>query len=123
MLLPPFQADVLDTHIMAIAPTNLVHNIIATPGPLCRYWRQGQTGGRLTVLLIAGAVPGVVAGCVIRAKFLPGMNVFDLAGPRRPGWRLCGARLQHRLPEAVIRRGLGVVVVAVGTVFLAMGLS
>lgn len=34
-----------------------------------------------------------------------------------------GARLQHRLPEAVIRRGLRVVLVAVGAVFLAMGLS
>jgi hypothetical protein len=31
VLLPPFQASVLDTHIMAIAPTNLVHNIIASP--------------------------------------------------------------------------------------------
>ena len=34
-----------------------------------------------------------------------------------------GARLQHRLPEAAIRRGLGVVVVAVGVVFLGLGLS
>jgi uncharacterized membrane protein YfcA len=33
-----------------------------------------------------------------------------------------GARHQHRLPEAVIRRGLGVVVVAVGAVFLGLGL-
>jgi uncharacterized protein len=77
VLLPPFQASVLDTHIMAIAPTNLVYNIIASPGALYRYWRQGQTGGPLTRLLIAGTVPGVVAGCVIRAEFLPGMTVFD----------------------------------------------
>jgi uncharacterized membrane protein YfcA len=34
-----------------------------------------------------------------------------------------GTRLQHRLPEAAIRRGLGVVVVAVGVVFLGLGLS
>jgi len=33
-----------------------------------------------------------------------------------------GARYQHRLPEAAIRRGLGVVVVAVGAVFLGLGL-
>jgi hypothetical protein len=31
--------------------------------------------------------------------------------------------LQPRLPETAIRRGLGVVVVVVGAVFLAMGLS
>ena len=34
-----------------------------------------------------------------------------------------GARLQHRLPEAAIRRGLGVMVVAVGALFLGWGLS
>jgi uncharacterized protein len=221
---------VLDTPIMAIAPTNLVYNIIATPGALYRYWRQRQTAGRLTALLLAGTVPGVVAGSVIRAKFLPGMHVFDftvavvlvpfglwlalarapepharrsrlpaaalvaiaavvgcvggiygvgggsalaplliadghppsLAAPaalastfvtsvagvltftvlaathqgRPPDWPTgillglgglaggyVGARLQPRLPEAVIRRGLGAVLVAVGAAFLAMGLS
>jgi uncharacterized membrane protein YfcA len=58
VLLPPFQRSVLDMHVMAIAPTNLVFNIIAVPGALYRYWRQGQTGGRLAGLLIAGTVPG-----------------------------------------------------------------
>jgi len=77
VLLPPFQRSVLGTPVMAIAPTNLVYNIIATPGALYRFWRQGQTGGRLTGLLIAGSVPGVVAGCVIRAVFLPGRHKFD----------------------------------------------
>src|SRR5215831_8136775 len=77
VLLPPFQFSVLDMHVMAIAPTNLVYNIVATPGALYRYWRQGQTGGRLAVLLVAGCVPGVVAGCVIRAVVLPGMATFD----------------------------------------------
>jgi uncharacterized membrane protein YfcA len=230
VLLPPFQASVLDMHIMAIAPTNLVYNIIATPGALYRFWRQRQTGGQLTGLLIAGTVPGVVAGCVIRAVFLPGMAVFDfivagvlvplgawlaLVPPPEPGARrsrlpraalvviaaavgcvggiygvgggsilapvliadghppfraapaalastfvtsvagvltftllaahhhgrppdwptgillgigglaggYAGARFQHRLPEAAIRRGLGIVIVAVGAVFLAIGLS
>jgi uncharacterized membrane protein YfcA len=33
-----------------------------------------------------------------------------------------GARFQHRLPEAAIRRGLGVVIVTVGAVFLTLGL-
>ena len=47
VLLLPFQPSVLDTHIMAISPTNLVYNIIANPGALYRYWRQRQTGGQL----------------------------------------------------------------------------
>jgi uncharacterized protein len=42
-----------------------------------RYWRQGQTGGSLTWLLLAGTLPGVVAGSVIRVYVLPGPVVFD----------------------------------------------
>jgi uncharacterized protein len=43
-----------------------------------RYWRQGQTGGRLALVLTAGTLPGVIAGSVIRVKLLPGPRVFDL---------------------------------------------
>jgi uncharacterized membrane protein YfcA len=111
VLLPPFQQSVLDTPVMAVAPTNLVYNIIATPGALYQFWRQRQTGGRLTALLIAGAVPGVVAGCVIRARFLPGMDVFDfiVAGVLIPfGLWLALVRppapdaRQPRLPQAAL---------------------
>jgi uncharacterized membrane protein YfcA len=56
----------------------LLYNVVATPGAIYRYWRQGQTGGRLTLLLIAGTLPGVVAGSVIRIELLPGPRVFDL---------------------------------------------
>jgi hypothetical protein len=52
--------------------------VVATPGALYRYWRQGQTGGRLALVLIAGTLPGVVAGSVIRVMLLPGPHVFDL---------------------------------------------
>jgi uncharacterized protein len=51
--------------------------VVATPGALYRYWRQGQTGGRLAVVLIAGTLPGVIAGSVIRVELLPGARVFD----------------------------------------------
>ena len=78
VLLPPFQAAVLGTASLAITPTNLVYNVVATPGALYRYWRQGQTGGRLALVLIAGALPGVIAGSVIRVELLPGEDVFDL---------------------------------------------
>lgn len=47
-------------------------------GALYRYRRQGQTGGRLTWLLLAGTVPGVIAGSVIRVHLLPGPATFDL---------------------------------------------
>jgi hypothetical protein len=78
VLLLPFQVSVLGTPSPAVTPTNLLYNVVATPGALYRYWRQGQAGGRLTLALLAGTVPGVVAGSVIRVRLLPGPRMFDL---------------------------------------------
>jgi uncharacterized membrane protein YfcA len=78
VLLLPFQVSVLGTPSPAVTPTNLLYNVVATPGALYRYWRQGQTGGRLALVLIAGTLPGVVAGSVIRVELLPGPRVFDV---------------------------------------------
>jgi len=79
VLLLPFQVRVLGTPGPSVTPTNLLYNVVSTPGALYRYWRQGQTGGRLALVLIAGTVPGVIAGSVIRVELLPGPRVFDLA--------------------------------------------
>ena len=78
VLLLPFQISVLATPSPSVTPTNLLYNVVATPGALYRYWRQGQTGGRLSLVLIAGTLPGVIAGSVIRVELLPGPHVFDL---------------------------------------------
>jgi uncharacterized protein len=78
VLLLPFQVSVLGTPSPSVTPTNLLYNIIATPGALYRYWRQGQTGGRLALVLIAGTLPGVIAGSVIRVELLPGPHIFDV---------------------------------------------
>jgi uncharacterized protein len=90
VLLLPFQVGVLGTPSPAVTPTNLLYNVIATPGALYRYWRQRQTGVALAGLLIAGTVPGVIAGSVIRVELLPSPAVFDLviAGVMVPlgGW-------------------------------------
>jgi uncharacterized protein len=78
VLLLPFQVSVLGTPSPSVTPTNLLYNVVSTPGALYRYWRQGQTGGQLALLLIAGTLPGVIAGSVIRVKLLPGPHVFHL---------------------------------------------
>ncbi|MGO8885950.1 MAG: sulfite exporter TauE/SafE family protein [Streptosporangiaceae bacterium] len=77
VLLLPFQVSVLGTPSPAVTPTNLLYNVVATPGALYRYWRQGQTGGRLALVLIAGTLPGVIAGSVIRVTLLPSPHLFD----------------------------------------------
>ena len=72
VLLLPFQVGVLGTPSPAVTPTNLLYNVVATPGALYRYWRQGQVGGRLTRLLVLGTLPGVIVGSIIRVELLPG---------------------------------------------------
>jgi uncharacterized protein len=78
VLLLPFQVSVLGTPSPAVTPTNLLYNVVATPGALYRYWRQHQAGGRLALLLTAGTVPGVIAGSVIRVELIPGPKIFGL---------------------------------------------
>ena len=78
VLLLPFQVSVLGTPSPAVTPTNLLYNVVATPGALYRYWRQGQAGGRLALVLIAGTLPGVIAGSVIRVELIPSPKIFDL---------------------------------------------
>jgi uncharacterized membrane protein YfcA len=78
VLLLPFQVSVLGTPSPAVTPTNLLYNVVATPGAVYRFWRQGQIAGRLTLVLMAGTLPGVIAGSVIRVEVIPGPRVFDL---------------------------------------------
>jgi len=78
VLLLPFQVSVLGTPSPAVTPTNLLYNVLSTPGALYRYRRQHQTGGKLALLLMAGTLPGVIAGSIIRVELVPGPRVFDL---------------------------------------------
>jgi uncharacterized protein len=78
VLLLPFQVSVLGTPSPAVTPTNLLYNVVASPGAIWRYWQQGRTGGNLSWLLPAGTLPGVIGGLVIRVYLLPGPVVFDL---------------------------------------------
>jgi uncharacterized membrane protein YfcA len=85
-----------------VTPTNLLYNVVATPGALYRYWRQGQAGGTLTVLLLVGTIPGVVFGLVIRVELLPGPEAFEIvvAVVLVPlgSWLAMNARLDDETP-------------------------
>ncbi|WP_230196869.1 sulfite exporter TauE/SafE family protein [Streptomyces coriariae] len=78
VFLLPVQVSVLGVPSPAVTPTNLLYNVVAGPGALLRYWRAGRLGGPLTGLLIAGTVPGVVIGAVIRVFAVPGPRIFRL---------------------------------------------
>lgn len=78
VFLLPVQVSVLGVPSPAVTPTNLLFNVVAGPGALVRYRRAGRLGGPLTRLLVAGTVPGVVLGAVIRVFAVPGPRVFRL---------------------------------------------
>jgi uncharacterized membrane protein YfcA len=61
-----------------VTPTNLLYNVVSVPGALFRYGRQQQLGGPLTRQLVAGTVPGVILGAVIRVYFASGPRLFRL---------------------------------------------
>lgn len=78
VFLLPVQLDVLRVPNPAVTPTNLLFNVLATPGSLFRYHRQRQLYGPLTRLLIVGTLPGVVLGAIIRVHLVPGARLFRL---------------------------------------------
>ena len=78
VLLLPIQVSVLDVPSPAVTPTNLLYNVVATPGALWRYWQLGQLRGSLPARLIAGTLPGVVIGAVLRVEVLSGPKTFLL---------------------------------------------
>src|SRR5690606_25077093 len=78
VFLLPVQLSVLSVPSPAVTPTNLLFNVVATPGALLRYRRRGQLGGPLTRLLVLGTLPGVVIGAVVRVFLLPGPQAFRL---------------------------------------------
>lgn len=78
VFLVPAQISLLHTPSPAVTPTNLLYNLIAIPGALLRFHREGRLVGPLTRLLILGTLPGVVAGAVIRVELLDRGNAFLL---------------------------------------------
>lgn len=76
VFLLPIQFSVLHVPSPAVTPTNLLFNVVATPGALTRYRRHAPLRSPLTTLLLAGTVPGVVIGAVVRVFLIPGPRLF-----------------------------------------------
>ncbi|MEU5112886.1 sulfite exporter TauE/SafE family protein [Streptomyces longwoodensis] len=78
VFLLPVQLSVLGVPSPAITPTNLLFNVVAGPGALLRYRREGLLLSPLTRRLVAGTLPGVVIGAVVRVFAVPGATAFRL---------------------------------------------
>jgi hypothetical protein len=101
VLLLPIQLSILHVPSPAVTPTNLLFNVGSVPGGLMRFWRERRLFNDLTWLLVAGTLPGVVAGAIIRVEWLSGGSAFTLvaAGVLLPlgVWLALGSQ---RLPRA-----------------------
>jgi len=78
VLLLPFQVSVLATPSPAVTPTNLLYNVVATPGAAVPLLAAGPDRRAAGPGAHRRTLPGVVAGSVIRVKLIPGPRVFDL---------------------------------------------
>lgn len=103
VFLLPVQLGVLGVPSPAATPTNLLYNVLATPGGLVRWWRTGAVDTALTRLLVTAALPAVLAGAALRATVLSGrLAVLIMVGTvltALGGWLLIGPRAGSRERE------------------------
>jgi hypothetical protein len=75
-VLLPFQVSVLGFTSPAVSPTNLVFNVVAIPSGVARYIREQRMVWPLTWIVVAGTLPGVIAGGFLRIHWLPDPGAF-----------------------------------------------
>jgi uncharacterized membrane protein YfcA len=109
VLLLPIQLSILHVPSPAVTPTNLLFNVAAVPGGLLRFWHERRLVNHLTWLLVAGTVPGVIVGAIIRVEWLSGGRAFELiaAGVLLPLglWLALGSQRLARNRPAPARKG------------------
>lgn len=77
-LLLPFQVSILGFLSPAVSPTNLVYNIVGIPSGIYRYIREKRMAWPLAWVIIAGTIPGVFLGVILRIKYLPNPSHFKV---------------------------------------------
>ncbi|MDL2307735.1 sulfite exporter TauE/SafE family protein [Desulfovibrio sp. OttesenSCG-928-C06] len=77
-LLLPFQVSGLGYTAPSVSATNQFFNIIATPGGIYRYLREGRMLWPLAAVLLLGTFPGVFIGALIRVTCLTEVSRFKL---------------------------------------------
>ena len=75
-LLLPFQVSVLGFSSPAVSSTNHLYNVVAIPSGIYRFYKEKRMLWPLTWLIVAGTLPGVFAGALIRIRYLPSPAVF-----------------------------------------------
>jgi len=90
-LLLPFQMSVLGFTSPAVSATNQLFNVVAIPSGVVRYVREGRMVWPLAWVVVAGTLPGVLVGAVVRVRLLPDPTAFKVFAGLVLAW--IGARL------------------------------
>ena len=77
-LLLPFQMSFLGYIHPSVSATNQLFNIVAIPSGVYRYCKEGRMVWPLTWVVVAGTLPGVFIGAVVRVTWLPDPRNFKL---------------------------------------------
>lgn len=77
-LLLPFQMSVLGYVNPSVSATNQLYNVFSNPAAIFRYHNEGRLVWPLAWTLVAGTLPGVWAGALIRVTLLPDPRLFKL---------------------------------------------
>jgi uncharacterized membrane protein YfcA len=123
VLLLPIQLSVLHVPSPSVTPTNLLFNVAATPGGLLRFAREQRLRGPLTGLLVAGTMPGVIAGAILRVEVFSGQRSFEVIAALvllpLGLWLLLGAQNLERprpIPTRRHRQATWLLALVVGTI-------
>ena len=77
-LLLPFQMSVLGFTTPSVSSTNLLFNVVGTPGGVYRYMKEGRLVWPIAITIVTGIIPGVLIGYYLRVKHLPDPRAFKL---------------------------------------------
>ena len=77
-LLLPFQMSFLGYATPSVSATNQLFNIVAIPSGVYRYWKEGRMIWPLTWIVVAGTLPGVLFGAIVRIRYLPDPKHFKI---------------------------------------------
>ena len=75
-LLVPFQLSVLGIAGPTVTATNLLYNVVATPGGIARFHQEGRLDRSLARLVAMGSLPGVLVGVFLRVEVFAGPGAF-----------------------------------------------
>lgn len=75
-LLLPFQMSVLGYIAPGVSATNFTYNIIAIPGTVFRYAREGRMNWPLASVITLGSLPGITFGYFLRVRYLTDPRYF-----------------------------------------------